>query len=108
MSCIGWVWEFAVKNNREYYLLSSDYVLYLCMVWTKRLRRKGYSEESWCEWSYPQNTEVVLLVPVLFVILWEEVENAAGDEKQQEKERGVSKTKKVEKSEQMYEEQLVW
>lgn len=60
---------FAIENNREYYLLNSGCVLYLCMVWTERLRRKGYSEESWCEWSYLQSTEVVLLVPVLFVIL---------------------------------------
>lgn len=43
-----------------------------------------------------------------FVILWEEVENAAGDEKQQEKERGMSTTKKEEKSEKIYEELLVW
>lgn len=60
---------FAIENNREYYLLNSGSVLYPCMVWTERLRRKGYSEESWCEWSYLQSTEVVLLVPVLFVIL---------------------------------------
>lgn len=60
---------FAIENNREYYLLNSGSVLCLCMVWTERLRRKGYSEESWCEWSYLQSTEVVLLVPVLFVIL---------------------------------------
>lgn len=50
----------------------------------------------------------MLPVPVLFVILWEEVENAAGDEEQQKKGRGMSKAKKVEKSEKMYEEQLVW
>lgn len=36
----------------------------------------------------------MLLVPVLFVILWEEAENAAGDEKQQEKEKGMSTAKK--------------
>lgn len=60
---------FAIENNREYYLLNSGSVLYLCMVWTERLRRKGYSEESWCERSYLQSTVVVLLVPVLFVIL---------------------------------------
>lgn len=99
---------FAIKNNREYYLLNSDCVLYLCIVWTERLKRKGYSEESSCEWSYLQNTEVVLLVPVLFVILWEEVGNAAGDEEQQGKERGMNKAKKVEKSQKMYEDQPVW
>lgn len=60
---------FAIKNKREYYLLNNGCVLYLCTVWTERLRRKGYSEESWCEWSYLQNTEAVLPVPVLFVIL---------------------------------------
>lgn len=102
--CLG----FAIKNNREYYLLYSDCVLYLCMVWTERLRRKGYSEKSWFEWTYLQNTEVVLLVPVLFAILWKEAENAAGDEEQHEKERDMTKAKKVEKSEKMYEKQLVW
>lgn len=78
------------------------------MVWTERLRRKGYSEKSWCEWTCLQNTEVVLLVPVLFAILWKEAENAAGDEEQHEKERDMTKAKKVEKSEKMYEKQLVW
>lgn len=50
----------------------------------------------------------MLLVPVLFVILWEEVGNAAGDEEQQGKERGMNKAKKVEKSQKMYEDQPVW
>ena len=58
---------FAININREYYLLNSVCVLYLYMVWTESLRRKGYSEESWCEWSSLQNTDVVLLVPVLCV-----------------------------------------
>lgn len=37
---------FAVNTNREYSLLNSVSVLHICMVWTKRLRRKGYSEET--------------------------------------------------------------
>ena len=39
--------------------------------------------------------------------LWEEVENAAGDEEQHGKERGMGKASKVEKPE-VYEEQLIW
>lgn len=31
---------FAIKNNREYYLLNSDCVLYLCMVWQKDSEEK--------------------------------------------------------------------
>lgn len=39
--------------------------------------------------------------------LWE-VENAAEDEEQYGKERGMSKATKAEKPEEVYEEQLVW
>lgn len=99
--------RFVIKNNRENIIYLTVTVCCICAWFGQRLRRKGCSEESWCEWSYPLNTEVMLLVPVLFVILWEEVENAAGDEKQQEKERGMSTPKKEEKSEKIYEEQLV-
>lgn len=59
--------SFAININREYSLLNSVCVLYLCIVWTERLGRKGYSEESWCEWNFLQNTDVVLLVSVLCV-----------------------------------------
>lgn len=40
--------------------------------------------------------------------LWEEVENASGNEEQHGKEKHISKATKVEKPEEVYKEQLVW
>lgn len=70
---------------------------------------KDFSEETLCEWSSLQNTDVCSLY--LFYVsdsVWGDLENAAGDKEQRGKEKGMSKATKTQETEEVYEEQPLW